>query len=284
MNATMLAMKIEHSRLRDQIAAAEELTPWLKELTVSPPRMERAQGSGFNRLRKDGAVLLSAKPGKDPSVDLSELAGERQPHIFIVQHDWAAAFRGAADFDGGPFRLPYDHCFFEFRLNGKRVCLLVTYTQAFKDTDEIAIVPLVETAACWLLPLAPIILRDGEWVAARKDGDDPAFVSIGKFLADQVKAICVSLEAKVARTETIRADDRLNASRVKRGKLPLPEHSVVYLNRERFASDGAGVTGIRRRLHFRRGHWRHYETHRTWINWTLVGDPDLGFIDKEYKL
>jgi hypothetical protein len=33
-----------------------------------------------------------------------------------------------------------------------------------------------------------------------------------------------------------------------------------------------------------RGHWRHYERHKTWIKWTLVGDPDLGFVDKHYRL
>lgn len=37
-------------------------------------------------------------------------------------------------------------------------------------------------------------------------------------------------------------------------------------------------------MHFRRGHWRHYQDHRTWIKWCLVGDPDLGFVDKHYKL
>jgi hypothetical protein len=30
--------------------------------------------------------------------------------------------------------------------------------------------------------------------------------------------------------------------------------------------------------------WRHFVSHKTWIKWTLVGDPDLGFIDKEYRL
>lgn len=42
--------------------------------------------------------------------------------------------------------------------------------------------------------------------------------------------------------------------------------------------------GSRKRLHFRRGHWRHYESMKTWIRWCLAGDPDLGFIDKHYTL
>jgi hypothetical protein len=50
------------------------------------------------------------------------------------------------------------------------------------------------------------------------------------------------------------------------------------------AADGEREPGRKKRLHFRRGHWRHYETHKTWIKWMLVGDPDLGFIEKQYRL
>ena len=49
--------------------------------------------------------------------------------------------------------------------------------------------------------------------------------------------------------------------------------------------EGPG-TGTHRspRLHFRRGHWRHYEDHKTWIRWQMVGNPDLGFVEKQYRL
>lgn len=36
--------------------------------------------------------------------------------------------------------------------------------------------------------------------------------------------------------------------------------------------------------HIDRAIWRRFETHKTWIKWTLVGDPDLGFIEKHYRL
>jgi hypothetical protein len=48
--------------------------------------------------------------------------------------------------------------------------------------------------------------------------------------------------------------------------------------------DGLQVPGPKRRLHFRRGHFRHFDGWKTWVNWCLVGDPDLGFVDKHYKL
>lgn len=47
---------------------------------------------------------------------------------------------------------------------------------------------------------------------------------------------------------------------------------------------GAFEHHTRKRLHFRRSHWRHYVSHKTKIPWTLVGDPNLGFVEKEYRL
>lgn len=79
----------------------------------------------------------------------------------------------------------------------------------------------------------------------------------------------------------------INHQRERRGRLPLADYHVVMLAHRRRLEPlprdpGAEVT--RKRLHFRRGHWRHYANHKTWIKWMLVGDPDLGFVDKEYRL
>ena len=51
---------------------------------------------------------------------------------------------------------------------------------------------------------------------------------------------------------------------------------------DRMAARPEPETG--KRLHFVRGHWRRYEEHKTWIRWRLRGDPDLGFIDKSYRI
>lgn len=66
---------------------------------------------------------------------------------------------------------------------------------------------------------------------------------------------------------------------------PLYEYRVVRLNRKpRTQSLPATALHAPKRLHFRRGHWRHYEGFKTWVRWCLVGNPDLGFIDKEYRI
>lgn len=106
----------------------------------------------------------------------------------------------------------------------------------------------------------------------------------------QVRAVCISLEAEVAVTEVVRADHKLNHAREKRGKLPILDYHVVTLaHRRRTLPRAADLDPnreyTRKRLHLRRGHWRHYDgDFRTWIKWCLVGDPELGFVDKEYRL
>lgn len=51
-----------------------------------------------------------------------------------------------------------------------------------------------------------------------------------------------------------------------------------------FPADHVGEERRSPRLHFVRGHWRRYANHKTWLKWFLRGDPDLGFIDKHYRL
>ena len=100
-------------------------------------------------------------------------------------------------------------------------------------------------------------------------------------------AICIALDAAIATTEVVRAPHKINRVREAKGRLPIFDfHSVRLTKRSRPmplpVDPDRAIT--RRRLHFRRGHWRHFDDHKTWINWMLVGDPDLGFVDKNYRL
>jgi hypothetical protein len=98
------------------------------------------------------------------------------------------------------------------------------------------------------------------------------------------RAVAIALDAQVAETDVVRAPHRLNAN----------ERGVVgRLLRTITSSNWRAVLALllcRRRLlsasatAFRRGHWRRFPSHKTWIKWTLVDDPDLGFIDKRYRL
>lgn len=115
------------------------------------------------------------------------------------------------------------------------------------------------------------------------DSDDD-----GIMIVAAIRAICVALEAEVAATEVVRTPHKLNHARERRGRQPIFSYHTVNLARrsrvERLPADADHEPAWRVRLHFRRGHWRHFENHKTWIKWMLVGDPDLGFVDKHYKL
>jgi len=62
--------------------------------------------------------------------------------------------------------------------------------------------------------------------------------------------------------------------RKKKRKPPLPDHYVIDLSRVAGTAVHAdGKTGTHRspRVHYRRGHWRHYADHKVWIKPVIVG-------------
>lgn len=209
-----------------------------------------------------------------------------QFQTLIIEHDWAKAF-ASANLEQGPFKLPYDHCCFEFLVSGVRVIALLG-----QRGDQV-LMPLVAFYLNkeWLAsPFNMEVAADGlkSKLVATSYGTslDEAFDTVSKYLFNQVRAVCVMLDAEVAETEVIRAPHKLNAIREKKGKSAQADYHVVSLAKRSRAApmDGEAESGRKMRLHFRRGHWRHFPQHKTWIKWMLVGDPDLGFVDKEYRL
>lgn len=235
---------------------------------------------------KDRSMIVPeahfTKSAADQLAEIWEHSPET-PQIFVVQHDWAAAFEKATDFQGGEVRFPYSVAIFEFRISGHRVCCAT-----MSDGGTLTGVVLnIETSVGWALGAAYQI-HGSTWTAIndRKDLCGP----ITNLCRTQIRAMMIALEAEVAVTELVRAPHRLNRKRERAGKLPIFDHHVVSLaNRKRYAPRALEPGDIEeekhhRRLHFVRGHWRHYTNSKTWIKWHLRGDPDLGFVDKEYRL
>ncbi len=263
-----------------QLDALNDINVWLKGCNEYP-RIEKPDGSVFHKLQSsvfDGRLIMLDEADDDqvlwPTPPFPDFTS------FVVEHDWAAAFANASDFAEGDFKLPFELSCFEFRYSGKRVCALVSDTDAGRMMH-----PMLMTRVGWLMPPTAFLCKNSEWLPAR-----PLKISPYKWLANelgrQIRALCIGLDAEVAVHEIVRAPHRLNAQRIKSGKLPLVDYHIVSLaHRSRAAALDAGApSGKHHRLHFVRGHWRHYPTHKTWIKWHLRGDPDLGFIDKHYRL
>ena len=183
---------------------------------------------------------------------------------FVVAHDWAKIISVEVTDE---VRLPFEKCSFEYRYSDRNVIVLATQTAGhsadFRSFYE---------------------SKTGDWLPLTGAQQD-----IPNVWMKAVKAACVMLETKVAVHEVIRAPAALNAKRIKAGKAPLADFHIIDLSRRYRQSRAAPnpspeETGRHMRLHWVRGHWRDYENHRTWVEWYLRGDPDLGFVDKLYKL
>jgi hypothetical protein len=252
--------KREFEALEVRRDALDKCIQWLG----SEPRMQRPVGSAWHKLSeafRAGRVAYhqQALNGASGFFDAS-------PHVFVVEHDWASAFRGAEDFADGNYKLPFDLCCFEFQISGARLCAVI------RQDGESQQRLLAFNA-------------DPIWVLIDDAGNRGA---VSGLVDANIRAVCVALEAEVAEADVVRAPEKLNKARARKGRTLLSDYHVVALTRRVRAVplESTETSDHRRRvrLHFRRGHWRHYEDHKTWIKWMLVGNPDLGFIDKHYRL
>lgn len=287
LSARKAAKSDEIVRLEAELAWREKGQAAYEQIVAAatpPLRLGRTDGSAWHKLadayQNDSLIAFTNGP---PPKDVTFGFADVKPQIFVVQHDWAAAFAGAGEFDdGAEYALPYPRTVFEMTINGRRFIADLTSADnlmalhAMVD-GEMAIVDVYARTPGARAKMTP------PTVQARS----ALFLGLVDFIEAQIKAICVALDAEIAVADVVRSPAKLNAARAKRGARPLNDYHVVNLARRTRAAplppEDRTETGRRLRLHFRRGHWRHYENHRTWIRWTLVGDPDLGFIDKEYR-
>lgn len=249
-----------------RIEALRGLMKWLSE----PPALERNDHSRLHKLveaARSGRVI-DAEEGEVSRMEHAEPYWHTL-HPFVVKHDWLAAFGDALGDVAEDFRLPYDSSAFEFRINGRNV-IVVAWEHEGAALDQLrrAALAFIEVGDVWLL-------------LGKRASDYPPT----RFAWEQIVAISVALDASVATHEVQRAPAALNKKRARAGNVPLYDFHVVNLARRVRAAPNHGAHSDRHpRLHFRRGHWRHYEKHKTWINWMLVGDPNLGFIASHYSL
>lgn len=256
-------------RTQEQVKALDNCHAWLGRLNdcekFSLERNDVSRLHKYIEAGHAGRILDISKKPNDKSVEKFLIP----PQTFVVKHDWANAFESASGIED-EIKLPYEYCGFEFRVSGNTVLI-----HAFE-------VPVSEEYEDGVCLNAAVECLD-HWMLLSEDKGEQDYI-LG-FLWQQIRAICIALDADVATEEVVRAPAALNAKRTKAGKIPLRDYHVVDLSRRhRVSNPLAGEPGKKHRMHFVRGHWRHYEEHKTWIKWHLRGDPHLGFIQKHYAL
>lgn len=254
--ATLEASKAEK---REHLQALTELQEWCKQENFV---LEKNDCSRLHLLKE--AIANKRLFGNDGVVDATYVTAHFT-HTFVVKHDWAMAFEHASGIED-LIKLPYEICCFEFRFSGKTFIAIACEDESLAQGVKFTL--LVQCGSAWYC-----------WSGEKKDD------AVTVFAWKQIRAICIALDADVATHEVVRAPHKLNEKRLKNGREPLSDYHVVDLaKRHRVANPPEGHIGSKKRLHFRRGHWRHYEEMKVWVRWCLVGDPDLGFIHKSYTL
>lgn len=256
----------ELNRLDKELALTKRHSAHMDGLIewMDSARLEKPSAPHFRDLRAAVASGDTIYLHKDTFAETPARDYEKEvfrfSQVMVVEHNWAAAFANA-DMDDGPVNLPYDLCAFEFQYSGIPVIVFAT---AF--AGEIAFCYMIKWKDVWTVPAFCASL-EGPSV-----GDIPR----------QIRAICVALDAGIAYSEVRR---ERHEGAVGKNSSHLRDYNVVVLSsRTRAQTVPCSLSGKHVRLHFRRGHWRHFDDHKTWIKWMLVGDPDLGFVDKHYRL
>lgn len=287
--ADAIAAKVDDMRR----AMLAELQAW----PPAPLSLQRPDGSALHKLREAGMagelIVVLADRDQDVSLGTDYANSTADAHSFVVEHDWRRAFGDAKisgeEHGGGEIDLPYPITVFEFVVSGKRVVALMTSADAARPST-LAI--SVKLDAGWALVMVYDVTDTWQAIPARRRHEPliKRMQPVADMVVQNARAIAIMLESQVAVREAVRIPAKLNARRVREGKLPFSDYHVVALaKRDRVAPRLASELDpdreiTRKRLHFVRSHWRQYADHRTKVPWHLRGDPDLGFIDKHYKL
>lgn len=183
-----------------------------------------------------------------------------------------------------PLRLPFERCALVGRdgSNYKHLCLLVQVA-----TDAVTAVHYFMRAAGWSrTSLFAITIQHGRFAVHQVDGEemptkDEALTLIG--LLHEWLSI-LQTHAGEAYEPAIK-HTFLNRIKVAEGKPPSYSWHTVVVPAMLRAAAALGGTHASPRLHERRGHWRKLESGRqVWVRDCLVGDPDLGVVEKDYKV
>ena len=197
-------------------------------------------------------------------------------HCFVFSQSYASLLKDT-DADQGEFRLPYPWCAWQFRFgNEDEATDMIAIT--LQKEMEMYISVAFKGIDTWVT-LTPDAMPFDRYAAEERKS-----TSVGPWVCDEIRAASIMLEAEIAIEDVVRIPHRSNVARQREGKTPLLSYSTIDLrHRKRYEGVGDNPQGTRR-LHFRRGHWRHYATHKVWIKWQVVGDPTKGVVLSDYRL
>lgn len=182
-----------------------------------------------------------------------------------------------------PLQLPFDRCAVVC-IDTKRNFHLCLFVQVAPDV--VTAVHYVLMPADWRrTELFAITMKDGRFVALQVDGEEmptersvvPSIAMLQDWLNRLQSHACDAYEPMAKKTF-------LNRIKISEGKQPTYSWNTVVVPAMLRASSAQGGAHASPRLHERRGHWRTIAGDRkVWVRDCLVGNPDLGVVEKDYK-
>lgn len=261
------------SPLADRAIVSQSVRQSVEWWDGNPTEVGRPDGSALHKLVEAwqaGIVVFPRSAERDRPLMEELILGRSQ--VFLVEHDWAGLVGRDVDLRTVEYRTPFERCALEFNISGHRVI-------HFEDETLGVMLALLGGRHWTVFPMG----RDYSLPEGRETG----LPGVLQLTAETVRAMSIVLEAGVADAEYVAAAVALNKARARSGKVPLSDYHVIRVPNSRPTGGrdhdgGSSTPGVR--LHFRRGHYRHLNDRKTWIRWTLAGNPDLGFVDKRYRL
>lgn len=285
--------------MRHVYSVVSQLYRWIEKLP-RPFRLERPtvdatwmlvdkMRSGRGVYRESDYLKKQITTPDSFKIDIATFSHREVPRL-RVEHDWAGAMaKGTSEDLAAEFKPPAPVAMFEFQIDGHLVVAPVIDLE--KQKNRPPDIGAVGFPLClhhpptdeWFITSVTDWDVDG-WCHHRVPND--VVGEFCEFIGWQLRAICIALDAEVAVRKVVRSPYAGSPRDSKPVQVGDEYHVVSLATRARAARlDGPSLpTGRHVKMHFRRGHWRHYEDYRTWIKWMLVGDPDLGFVDKHYRL
>lgn len=181
-------------------------------------------------------------------------------------------------------RLPFERCALVGvdQLNYKHLCLFVQV-----EPDAVTAVLYFMCASGWSrTSLFAITVQNGCFAAHQVYGEETPTQEEAGFVTGLLYTWLSLLQTHSgdAYEPVIRATFT-NRRKSAEGKPPSYSWNTVVVPAMQRAGVALGGTHASPRLHERRGHWSKLEGGRqVWVRDCLVGNPDLGVVEKDYKL
>jgi hypothetical protein len=216
--------------------------------------------------------------------------------VILVGYDAAKLVRDKLDVSGDDVMppLPFERCALELSVNGHHTILLVGRMRS-TGADVLEVATRALDGRWRLLCFS---WMEGDWKQVVLDKAEASAAEAKRatvdawldFALEQLNAVLLCLDLHLFEMQRSEPSKKLNSRRRAAGHIPLFDFHTLNVspNSHNVVHSESVPAASSVRLHVRRGHTHRFRT-RTglvsrWLPAMWVGNPNLGFVDKHYRL